>query len=61
MKALLEAQDLWEIVEKGYNEPREETTLSQTQKDSLKESRKRDKKALYFIYQALENEGFVKI
>lgn len=61
MKALICAHDVWDIVEKGYNEPRDESTLSQTQKDGLKDSRKRDKKALYLIYQALDDDGFEKI
>ncbi|KAL5789098.1 hypothetical protein ACOSQ2_003986 [Xanthoceras sorbifolium] len=61
MKALLGAHDVWEVVEKGYTEPEDESTLSQTQKDSLKDSRKRDKKALYLIYQALDDDGFEKI
>ncbi|KAK6144512.1 hypothetical protein DH2020_021332 [Rehmannia glutinosa] len=61
MKALLGAHEVWDIVEKGYVEPQDETTLSQTQKDNLKDSRKRDKKALYLIYQALDDDGFEKI
>ena len=61
MKVLLGAHDVWEIVEKGNEEPRDEATLSSTQKDSLKDSRKRDKKALFLIYQALDNDGFEKI
>ncbi|KAK6120837.1 hypothetical protein DH2020_045420 [Rehmannia glutinosa] len=61
MKALLGAHEVWDIVEKGYVEPQDEATLSQTQKDNLKESRKRDKKALYLIYQALDDDGFEKI
>ena len=61
MKALLGAHDVWEIVEKGYIEPPDEATLSQNQRDSLKDSRKRDKKALYLIYQALDDDGFEKI
>ena len=61
MKALLGAHDVWEIVEKGYNEPEDEATLTQQQKDSLKDSRRRDKKALYLIYQALDDDGFEKI
>ena len=61
MKALLGAHDVWDVVEKGYNEPQDEATLSQAQKDSLKDSRKRDKKALYLIYQALDDDGFEKI
>ncbi|KAK6126966.1 hypothetical protein DH2020_039294 [Rehmannia glutinosa] len=61
MKALLGAHKVWDIVEKGYVEPQDEATLSQTQKDNLKDSRKRDKKALYLIYQALDDDGFEKI
>ncbi|KAK6137871.1 hypothetical protein DH2020_028379 [Rehmannia glutinosa] len=61
MKALLGAHEVWDIVEKGYVEPQDEATLSQTQKDNLKDSRKRDKKALYLIYQALDDDGFEKI
>ena len=61
MKALLGAHDVWEIVEKGYNEPKDEATLSQAEKDGLRDSRKRDKKALFLIYQALDDDGFEKI
>lgn len=61
MKALLGAHDVLEIVEKGYNEPQNEASLSQSEKDSLKDSRKKDKKALFLIYQALNDDGFEKI
>ncbi|XP_061337601.1 uncharacterized protein LOC133284573 [Gastrolobium bilobum] len=61
MKALLGSQDVWEVVEKGYNEPQEGVHLSQAQRDSLKDSRKRDKKALYLIYQGLDEDAFEKI
>ncbi|KAM1184655.1 hypothetical protein ACFX2G_014343 [Malus domestica] len=50
-----------QVVEKGYTEPEDEATLSQPQKESLKDSRKRDKKALYLIYQALDDNGFEKL
>ena len=61
MKALFGSQDVWEIVENDYNKPRGEATLSQTQRDSLKDSRKRDKKAFYLIYQGLDDDAFEKI
>ena len=61
MKALLGAHDVQEIVEKGYDELGDETALSSTQNDSLKDSRKRDKKALYLICQVLDDDGFEKI
>ena len=61
MKALLGAHDVLEIVEKSYTEPQNEASLSQSEKDSLKDSRKKDKKALFLIYQALDDDGFEKI
>lgn len=61
MKALLGAHDFWKVIEKGYNELEDETSLVQQQKDSLKDSRMRDKKALSVIYQALYDNGFEKI
>ncbi|KAK9100717.1 hypothetical protein Scep_024147 [Stephania cephalantha] len=64
MKALLGSQDVWDIIEKGYNEPADDAVfaaLTPDQKTTLKDSRKRDKKALYLIYQALDDDGFEKI
>ncbi|KAE8676644.1 hypothetical protein F3Y22_tig00111582pilonHSYRG00249 [Hibiscus syriacus] len=64
MKALLGSQDVWDIIEKCYNEIVGDvvfSTLTPYQKTTLKDSRKRDKKALYLIYQALDDDGFEKI
>ena len=47
---LLGAQDVWEIIEKDHVDAANEGSLSQTQKDSLRDTRKRDKKALCLIY-----------
>ncbi|KAM1160565.1 hypothetical protein ACFX19_034156 [Malus domestica] len=58
MKAFLGAHDVWEVVEKSYTELEDEATMSQPQKESLKDSRKRDKKALY---QALDDNGFENV
>ncbi|KAE8679159.1 Zinc ion binding, putative isoform 1 [Hibiscus syriacus] len=63
MKALLGSQDVLDIIEKGYNEPADDdvfATLTPSN-TTLKDSRKRDKKALYLIYQALDDDGFEKI
>ena len=61
MRALLGAHDVWEIVENGYEEPQDEASLSPQQRDRLRDARKRDKKALYLIYQALGDDDFEKI
>ncbi|KAL0749267.1 hypothetical protein Bca101_031270 [Brassica carinata] len=49
MMAILGAHDAWEIVEKGFVEQENDGGLSQTQKDCLRDSRKRDKKAICLI------------
>ncbi|XP_048610068.1 uncharacterized protein LOC125585309 [Brassica napus] len=61
MLAILGAHDVWEIVEKGFNEPENDGGLSQTQKDGLRDSRKRDTKALCLIYQGLDEDTFEKV
>ncbi|XP_022880810.1 uncharacterized protein LOC111398088 [Olea europaea var. sylvestris] len=61
MKALLGLQDAWEIVEKGYTEPQDKVALSQAQRDTLKDARKKDMKVFTFIYQALDESMFEKV
>ncbi|KHN06281.1 hypothetical protein glysoja_048246, partial [Glycine soja] len=60
MKALLGAQDVWDTVENDFEE-QDEASLSQGVKETLKESRKRDKKALFLIYQSVDEDTFEKI
>lgn len=61
MKVLYESQDLWSVVESGVNEPADPTALTEQQQTNLRESRKRDKKALFFIYQAVDDVIFERI
>src|ERR1044071_9837603 len=61
MKALLGAHDVWEAVENGLTVVANEATLTEVEKEKLKDSRKRDKKALFLIYQALDEAEFEKI
>ena len=61
MKALLGAHDVWEAVENGVTVVANEATLTEAEKEKLKDSRKRDKKALFLIYQALDEAEFEKI
>ena len=62
MKTLLKAHSVWEINGwKGYKEPQDETSLSQAQKETFKDSRKSDKKTLFLIYEALDDDAFEKI
>ncbi|XP_060960397.1 uncharacterized protein LOC133031099 [Cannabis sativa] len=61
MKTLLGAQDVWDIVEKGHKDSKTMLLFPQAQRDTLRDSRKRDKKALYLIYQAVNEDAFEKI
>jgi len=61
MMALLGVHDVWEVVEKGYKESQDEDSLTKAQRDTLKDSRKRDKKALFLSYQALDEDELEKI
>ena len=61
MKAILGAQGVWGIVEKGYVEPKSIETLEQAQKDALERVGKKDECALTIIHQGLDDEMFEKI
>ncbi|XP_022852354.1 uncharacterized protein LOC111373988 [Olea europaea var. sylvestris] len=61
MKMLLRSQDAWEIVEKGYTEPQDEVALSQAQRDSLKDARKKDNKEGSAVEEAKEEKDETKI
>ncbi|KAK2988263.1 hypothetical protein RJ640_003134 [Escallonia rubra] len=60
LKAILGSLDLWELIEDGFAEPKSaeaEAILSNAEKKTLKESRKRDSKALVTIHQGLDEAG----
>jgi Domain of unknown function (DUF4219) len=63
MKILLDAQDASNLVEKGYNEPNAAALVAMivNQMKVLKETRTRDKTALYLLFQAVDESGFEKI
>ena len=64
MKTLLGSQDIQDLVEDGYTEPANaaaEATLTDAQRKTLKESRKKDNKALFLIFQDVDESTFEKI
>ena len=61
MRALLGAQDAWEVVETGYNEAEVTGSSTANQLRALKEMRMKDKTALYLLFQAVDESGFEKI
>lgn len=55
MKVLLGPQEAWEIVEKGFIEPKNEDAFDLGRKNVLRESRKKDKKELDLIIKVWMN------
>lgn len=61
MKVLFESQELWDNIDQGFDEPVEIDELAQEQEDELRDLRKKDKRALYIIYQAVDEIIFERI
>ncbi|XP_077246125.1 uncharacterized protein LOC143885992 [Tasmannia lanceolata] len=61
MKVFFGSQDLWDIVETGVEEPEDQAALTPQQLNELKDNRKQDKKALFFIYQVVDEVIFERI
>ena len=62
MKTLLISQDLWEIVEEGFEVKKDEKgkDIAETS-DEKKENKKKDAKALYLIQQSISDKIFPRI
>eukprot|EP00253_Pinus_taeda_P001991 PITA_01991 len=64
MTALFASQDLWEIVEDGFDEPADENEfnrLTPAEKDLLKSNRKKDSKAYVLLYLAVDQSVFPRL
>ena len=64
MKALFTSQELWELVEDGFEEPKDDVEfllLNQAGREQLKNNKKKDAKALFFLYQAVHESVFPRI
>lgn len=61
MRALLNAHDVWDIVENGYVAPDYPTTLTQDQKELLQSIKKKDQKVISLFHQALDEATFEKV
>ena len=64
MKALFSSQDIWDLVENGFAEPADAVAynaLTQAEKDLLKDTRKKDSKALFYLFQAIHESIFPRI
>ena len=64
MRALFTSQDLQQFVEDGFEEPADKNefnSLTQAEKELLKNYKKKDALALYFLYQAVDESVFPRI
>jgi gag-polypeptide of LTR copia-type/Domain of unknown function (DUF4219) len=61
IKALLGAQDVWDIVKIGYIESKNVVLLTVQQLKLLKEKKVADKTALYILYQWVDEIGFERV
>jgi hypothetical protein len=61
MRVLLGAQDAWDVVESGATTADDAGATTAVQAKTLKESRMKDKTALYLLYQSVDEAGFEKI
>lgn len=61
MRALLRAQDAWDVVENGYTKPEDTEDMTVNEIKTLKQTRMKDKTALYMLFQAVDESDFEKI
>ncbi|KAL4561334.1 hypothetical protein LXL04_033498 [Taraxacum kok-saghyz] len=61
MKVLYESRELWDIVEQGINESNDQDESSDDQDAELKTLKKKDRKALYLMYHAVDEVIFERI
>ncbi|XP_078172780.1 uncharacterized protein LOC144566607 [Carex rostrata] len=61
MKAIIGACGFWDIVENGYEDPKDETELTVAQLAALQKKRKEDQVTLSIIHQGLDDDMLEKV
>ena len=61
IKALLGSQNAWEMVEEGFEEPKDTTGYMVAQNKALKELQSKDKATLYMLFRVVDELGFENI
>ena len=64
MRALFASQDIWELVEQGFQEPADATTLATltvAERDLFRDNKKKDSKSIFYLYQAVQESIFPRI
>jgi len=57
MKAYLGSQDVWDVVQGGFEEPEDFDEQIVAQIAALKKTRVKDRKAMYALYRAMDDAG----
>jgi len=55
IKAWLGSQDVWEMIEKDFEEPIDGATLTSSQRKAVQKARKKDQQAFAIIHQCLDD------
>jgi len=58
---VIQMKALWEVVQKGFEEPENTIGYSTTQNKTLKETQSKDKAPLYMLYRVVDESLFEKI
>ena len=64
MKALFSSQDIWDLLENGFQEPANAAAynaLSQQERDFLRDNKKKDSKPLFYIFKAVHESIFPRV
>ena len=61
MKTLFISQDLWDLIEEGYEQPDDLSTLAAAKLKEYKQNKQRDARALLFIQQGVSKTIFPRI
>ena len=61
MEVLFGFQELTEIIEEGFVEPEAATDSTTEEQRTIKENRKKDRKALFYNFQAIDSSIFEKV
>ncbi|GKV50164.1 hypothetical protein SLEP1_g56877 [Rubroshorea leprosula] len=61
LTAILNAHDMWEMFENGYDASQDISALTQAQKDQFNSIKKKDQKAVSLIHHALDEVTFEKV
>ena len=61
MKAYLGSQDVWDVVQGGFEEPEDFDEQTVAQIAALKKTRVKDRKVMYALYRAVDDAGLEKL